>query len=66
MRQVGNSLLKDILEVTGGELRGKKVEAFTGITDDTRVLQPGDLFIALKGKRHDGHHFISQALERGA
>jgi UDP-N-acetylmuramoyl-tripeptide--D-alanyl-D-alanine ligase len=66
MRQVGNWLLKDILEVTGGELRGKKVEAFTGITDDTRVLRPGDLFIALKGERHDGHHFIPQALERGA
>ncbi len=66
MRQAGNWLLKDILEATGGELRGKKVETFTGITDDTRVLQPGDIFIALKGERHDGHHFIPQALERGA
>jgi UDP-N-acetylmuramoyl-tripeptide--D-alanyl-D-alanine ligase len=66
MRQTGNWLLKDILEATRGEWRGKKVETFTGITDDTRVLQPGDLFIALKGERHDGHHFIPQAIERGA
>ncbi len=37
----------------------------TGISIDTRSLQPGDLFIALKAAR-DGHDFVAQALEKGA
>lgn len=36
-----------------------------GISIDTRSLQPGDLFIALKAAR-DGHDFVAQALEKGA
>jgi len=37
----------------------------TGISIDTRTLQPGDLFVALKDVR-DGHDFVAQALEKGA
>ncbi len=37
----------------------------TGVSIDTRTLQPGDLFIALKDVR-DGHDFVAQALENGA
>ena len=37
----------------------------TGISIDTRSLQPGDLFIALTAAR-DGHDFVAQALEKGA
>jgi len=37
----------------------------TGISIDTRSLQPGDLFVALKAAR-DGHDFVAQAFERGA
>lgn len=33
---------------------------------DTRALQRGDAFIALRGEHFDGHTFVSQALERGA
>jgi len=33
---------------------------------DTRLLQPGDIFVALQGARVDGHEFIAEALERGA
>jgi len=33
---------------------------------DTRTLQRGDLFIALQGKTFDGHHFLQEALRRGA
>jgi UDP-N-acetylmuramoyl-tripeptide--D-alanyl-D-alanine ligase len=39
--------------------------ACTGVSIDTRTLEPGDLFVALKDVR-DGHDFVSQALERGA
>lgn len=37
-----------------------------GISTDTRTLQPGMLFIALRGERFDGHDFIKDAIERGA
>jgi UDP-N-acetylmuramoyl-L-alanyl-D-glutamate--2,6-diaminopimelate ligase len=38
----------------------------TGIAIDNRNIQPGDLFIALKGDFADGHDFISDAIKRGA
>lgn len=37
----------------------------TGVSIDTRTLQPGDLFVALKDAR-DGHEFVADALEKGA
>lgn len=37
-----------------------------GISIDSRTLQKGDLFFAIVGPRHDGHDYVSQALERGA
>ncbi len=37
----------------------------SGVSIDTRTLQPGDLFVALKDLR-DGHEFVAQALEKGA
>ncbi|WP_299140385.1 UDP-N-acetylmuramoyl-tripeptide--D-alanyl-D-alanine ligase [uncultured Tateyamaria sp.] len=37
----------------------------TGVSIDTRTLQHGDLFVALKAAR-DGHEFVAQALEKGA
>ncbi len=33
---------------------------------DTRTLQPGDVYVAIRGENHDGHDFISQAVEKGA
>src|SRR5437660_1285820 len=37
-----------------------------GYSIDSRTLNPGDLFIALKGEHFDGHDYVPQALERGA
>ena len=37
----------------------------TGISIDTRILQPGDLFVALVGER-DGHDFVETAFAKGA
>ena len=34
---------------------------FTGVSTDTRTMEPGDLFVALRGDRFDGHAFIDQA-----
>ncbi len=37
-----------------------------GVSVDTRNLRPGDLFVALKGTRTDGHRFVEEAFRRGA
>ncbi len=50
-------------EATGGRAQGDWV--CNGVSIDTRTLQPGDLFVALKAAR-DGHEFVAQALEKGA
>ena len=57
-------LSQDIARATGGIEQG----SFTanGVAIDTRKLQPGDLFIALSGKRVDGHDFVDSAMAAGA
>jgi len=37
-----------------------------GYSIDSRTIQPGELFFAVKGERMDGHDFVGQALEKGA
>ncbi|MDH7799593.1 MULTISPECIES: UDP-N-acetylmuramoylalanyl-D-glutamyl-2,6-diaminopimelate--D-alanyl-D-alanine ligase [unclassified Beijerinckia] len=38
----------------------------TGISIDTRSLQPGDLFFAIKGENSDGHDYVAMAFDKGA
>lgn len=38
----------------------------TGYSIDSRTLQPGDLFFALRGPSHDGHDYLAAAFDRGA
>ena len=38
----------------------------TGVSTDTRTLQPGDLFVALRGANFDGHDFAEPAMRAGA
>lgn len=38
----------------------------TGVVIDSRKLEPGNLFIAVRGEKVDGHSFISQVMENGA
>jgi len=55
---------------THGRLLGGSAELeqaeITGVTIDTRKLRPGDLFVAIKGERVDGHDYLDEALARGA
>jgi UDP-N-acetylmuramoyl-tripeptide--D-alanyl-D-alanine ligase len=37
-----------------------------GYSIDSRTIQPGEVFFAVKGERFDGHDFVEQALEKGA
>ncbi len=40
--------------------------AIAGITDDSRQVQPGFVFVAYRGVASDGHKYIPQAIQRGA
>ena len=51
-------------EATGG--RNTASWRASGVSIDTRSLQPGDLFIALAGPNFDGHDFIAKAFAAGA
>jgi UDP-N-acetylmuramoyl-tripeptide--D-alanyl-D-alanine ligase len=54
----------EIVAATGGKARGDW--AVAGVSIDSRTIQPGELFIALRGPNHDGHAFVRDALARGA
>jgi UDP-N-acetylmuramoyl-tripeptide--D-alanyl-D-alanine ligase len=54
----------EIAAATDGTLAGPSFAA-TGVSIDTRSVEPGDLFVALAGAR-DGHDFVDQATARGA
>ncbi|MGN7832187.1 UDP-N-acetylmuramoyl-tripeptide--D-alanyl-D-alanine ligase [Pseudoxanthomonas sp. 22568] len=49
----------------GGELHGDDA-VVDAMTQDTRALQPGSLYVALRGERFDGHDFAYDAAMRGA
>ncbi len=49
-----------------GSVSGGESVVFSGVSTDTRTLQPGDLFVALMGPQTDGHQHIAAALRAGA
>jgi UDP-N-acetylmuramoyl-tripeptide--D-alanyl-D-alanine ligase len=68
--------LAEIVAATGGRLDSARADAkwasearpesaITGISIDTRTLEPGDLFVPLTDAR-DGHAFVTQAFAKGA
>jgi UDP-N-acetylmuramoyl-tripeptide--D-alanyl-D-alanine ligase len=57
----------DMLSVLRPERHGlDEIHAVMGFAYDSRSVKAGDVFVAIKGARTDGHQYISQALERGA
>jgi UDP-N-acetylmuramoyl-tripeptide--D-alanyl-D-alanine ligase len=50
---------------THGHMHGADAEV-TGVAIDTRKVKPGDLFVAFKGERVDGHDYLADAKARGA
>ncbi|WP_249029438.1 UDP-N-acetylmuramoyl-tripeptide--D-alanyl-D-alanine ligase [Tannockella kyphosi] len=57
----------EIIEATNGVLlSGDSNTPIYGFCQDTRKLQPGDMYIALIGENSDGHDYIQQAMDAGA
>jgi UDP-N-acetylmuramoyl-tripeptide--D-alanyl-D-alanine ligase len=58
-----DTILKDnLLQITDSD----PALGILGITTDTRIVKPQELFIALVGENFDGHNFVEEAVERGA
>ena len=56
-----------IADTCHGTLHGGDPHAaVSGIVTDSRTLEPGEAFVALKGETHDGHDYVADACRRGA
>jgi len=57
--------ISQLAHYAGGELHGEDV-AIDAVSNDTRTLAPGSLYVALRGERFDGHEFAQAAAQAGA
>jgi len=59
--------IEEVLRATGGKLlQGEGNTSFKGLSTDSRTVAEGELFVALKGTRFDGHHYALEALGKKA
>ncbi|MEM6601939.1 MAG: UDP-N-acetylmuramoyl-tripeptide--D-alanyl-D-alanine ligase, partial [Verrucomicrobiota bacterium] len=59
--------IQDACKWSGGTLLQGRGERFVNcVSTDTRTLQPGNLFVALRGEHFDGHDYAAVAAEKGA
>lgn len=59
--------IDEIIKVTGAKILHKaNTEGAFDISTDTRKLEPGNIYLPLRGENYDGHNFIDKALENGA
>ena len=56
----------DLVRSTGGRLIARSGRAIRGAAVDSRLVQPGEVFIALPGEHTDGHAYLPEAIDRGA
>ncbi len=56
--------LSQLAAVSKGQVKGSDIK-FSSVAIDTRTLNKGDLYIAIKGENFDGHQFIRNAVEKG-
>ena len=57
--------LAQLAQLLGLSYRGPEIQ-ITGVSIDSRSVQPGELFVALKGERMDGHEYTAAAEAAGA
>jgi UDP-N-acetylmuramoyl-tripeptide--D-alanyl-D-alanine ligase len=60
------STVAEIASLASGSLFGSGSGVVTAVSTDTRSIQPGQLFVALRGERFDAHDFLATAFEQGA
>ena len=65
MKEVGMMLLSQAAQALGARLIGEDVR-FVAVSSDSRNIQLGDLFIALRGEKFDGYEFVARAAQDGA
>ena len=58
--------LSAIAELCGGQLQGDGSVLVSRISKDTRTIEPGDLYLALRGGNFDGNEFAAAAADKGA
>jgi UDP-N-acetylmuramoyl-tripeptide--D-alanyl-D-alanine ligase len=58
--------IEDIIKATRGKVIYSSADSFTRVSIDSRTIKEGELFIALKGSRFDGHDFLDEALNKGS
>ena len=56
----------DLVQLTGGRLLARSSRQIRGAAVDSRLGEPGQVFVALPGERTDGHDHLSEAISRGA
>jgi UDP-N-acetylmuramoyl-tripeptide--D-alanyl-D-alanine ligase len=56
----------ELVKLTGGRLAARSDRSVRGAAVDSRLVAPGQLFVALPGERTDGHLYLAEAVERGA
>src|SRR5688500_8799546 len=56
----------EVLAATGGRAVNLDDGDLTAVSIDSREIDPGALFVAIKGDVHDGHAFVPKALEQHA
>lgn len=64
-----NLTLADCLKVkhlATFDVGGREKLIFTGVSTDSRTIQRGNLFVALRGEKFDGHNFLTAAIQAGA
>ena len=58
-------MLSEAAQIMHGHLKGED-SSFRSVSIDTRSLQDGALYLAIRGDRFDGHDFVEQAIQSGA
>lgn len=59
--------LAEVASAVGAPVRpGWEGVTITGVNTDSRTIEPGQLFFALRGEKFDGHDYIAQASQHGA
>ena len=56
----------DLVRLTGGRLLARSERPIRGAAVDSRLVGPGEVFVALPGERTDGHEYLADAIGRAS